>query len=158
MGASARTIEREEARLRVENACRGTNPELKVPKLGWIRTLRTALGMSAAALARRMNRSRVAATRMEQAEVSGNITLISLQAAAKAMNCRLVYTLVPENAEFVDSLVREQAEHKAKKMIAAVSSHMALERQSLKQSATQAEIRRLTNELIQRMPRDLWDE
>lgn len=154
----ARTIEREEARGRVDRTLASPCLELAIPKVGWIRTMRIALGMSGEALARRMGLSRTAGIRLENSERSEGISLKSLQAAAGAMNCRLVYALVPIEAESVEELVQRQITRKVQAMLASASSQMALEVQALDDEATAAESRRLVRELSHRMPRDLWDD
>ncbi|MBR9814734.1 mobile mystery protein A [bacterium] len=158
MSSSLKTVERDEARARVLRAQQSTGAQIRVPKIGWIRTLRTALGMSGDALARRMSLSRAASVRLEASEISNSITLKSLQAAADAMNCRLVYALVPKTAESVDDLIDQQAERKARSALAEVAPHMALEAQSLTRSAEAAELKRLKDDLVHRIPRDFWDD
>ena len=66
---------------------------------GWIATARKALGMSAAQLARRLGVTRARISQAEQAELSGSVTLKTMQATAKAMDaassmrsCRLKAT------------------------------------------------------------------
>lgn len=63
------------------------------PPRGWIKAIREALGMTTKQLAQRLGvvQSRIVA--IEKAEVSGSITLDSLERAAHAPDCRLVYTL-----------------------------------------------------------------
>ncbi len=114
--------------------------------------------MSGDALGRRMGLSRTANGRLEASETSNSITLKSLQAAADAMNCRLVYALVPKTAESVEGLIDQQAERKARSALAEVAPHMALEAQSLTNSAEAAELKRLKDDLVHRIPRDFWDD
>ena len=158
MVQSMRIVEQGEARSRSNRALEAPTSQLSTPKLGWIRTIRTALGMSGEALARRMGLSRTAGVRLESSEASASITLKSLQAAAEAMNCRVVYALVPKDSESVEGLVQRQVDKKARRILAEVSPHMALEAQSLTDEAASAELKRLRNDLMHRMPRDLWDD
>src|SRR5277367_2562925 len=65
------------------------------PPKGWIRALRQALGISSGELARRLGTSRQLPLQMEKAEAEDRITLKSLRAAANALDCDLVYALVP---------------------------------------------------------------
>src|SRR5216683_882120 len=69
---------------------------LKRPRLGWIRAIREALGMSAPQLARR---ARIKAAQsikdMQKDEVDGTIRLQTLEKIANALECDLVYALVP---------------------------------------------------------------
>ena len=65
------------------------------PPHGWARAIREALGMSAAALAARMGTTAGAVTRLEQSEAGDRIRLDTLHRAADALECDLVYLLVP---------------------------------------------------------------
>src|SRR6056297_2717580 len=77
------------------------------PPRGWIRAIREALGMTTSQLAARLGvvQSRVPA--LEQAEAKKTVTLASLEKAANAMDCRLVYALVPRKP--LEELVEERA-------------------------------------------------
>ena len=68
---------------------------MRTPSEGWLRTARKALGMSGAQLARRMGVTRARIANVEHAELSGSVTLKSMQAAAEALGCRFVYAIVP---------------------------------------------------------------
>src|SRR5580693_4421198 len=65
------------------------------PSKGWIRTIRQVLGVSSGELARRLGTSRQLPLQLETAEAEDRITLKSLRAAANALDCDLVYALVP---------------------------------------------------------------
>src|SRR5580698_7530149 len=68
------------------------------PSKGWIRAIRQALGVSSGELARRLGTSRQLPLQMEKGEAEDRITLKSLRAAANAVDCDLVYALVPRAA------------------------------------------------------------
>jgi predicted DNA-binding mobile mystery protein A len=68
---------------------------LSRPERGWVRAVREALGMSAAALADRLNITGGAVTRLEQSEAADRVQLDTLRRAADALGCDLVYLLVP---------------------------------------------------------------
>src|SRR6266853_4671749 len=68
---------------------------LRTPSEGWLRTVRKALGMSGAQLAKKMGVTRARVAQAENAELTGGITLKSMQAAAEAMGCRFVYAIIP---------------------------------------------------------------
>src|SRR4051812_40421450 len=82
------------------------------PPKGWLRAIRDALGMTTAQLARRLGVSQPRIVELEQSEVGGTVTLNTLQRAAEALGCRLVYVLVPERplAEVVQERARRLAE------------------------------------------------
>src|SRR5438270_620183 len=88
------------------------------PPKGWLRAIRDALGMTTAQLARRLGVSQPRIVELEQSEVSGRVTLHTLQRAAEALGCRLVYVLVPERP--LADVVRERAELLAERGVTAV--------------------------------------
>jgi len=133
-----------------------SSPVARLPREGWIATLRQALGMSRPQLAKRMGVSRARISQVEQAETSGNVTLQTMQTFAEAMGCRFVYAIVPDGK--VTDIIQRQATKKAKAIVSNASTHMALERQGLSQKRNEIEIRRLADHLAYTMPSDLWAE
>src|ERR1700730_5246061 len=81
------------------------------PPKGWVRAIRDALGMTTTQLARRIGVSQPRVVELEQSEVSGSITLHSLQRAAEALGCRVVYALVPDKP--LEITLRRRAEEVA---------------------------------------------
>ena len=65
------------------------------PAKGWLRAIRQALGVSSGELARKLGTSRQLPLQLEKAEAEDRITLKSLRAMANALDCELVYALVP---------------------------------------------------------------
>ena len=81
------------------------------PNQGWIRAVRDALGMSSAELAARMDVGQSSISGLERRETTETITLHSLRRAAKALDCDLVYFLVPRTT--LNEAVLAQAQRKA---------------------------------------------
>jgi len=128
-----------------------------LPKQGWIRTLRTALAMSGAALSQRLGGHRSVASYLERAELDESITLKKLNQVAAAMNCKLVYAFVPQTkGEDVNDLLEEQAEYKARNIVQRTNVQMVMEAQALSLSAQEKEIKRLKEQLLKDLPRDFW--
>lgn len=127
---------------------------LRTPPEGWMRTVRKALGMSGAQLAKRMGVTRARVAQAEQAELNGGMTLKSMKAAAEAMGCRFVYAIVPESR--IGDVIEAQARKKAVALVRTASTHMALENQALPNDKIAAEVERLTREIAQDMPPDFW--
>lgn len=100
---------------------------VKPPRNGWIRTMRTALGMSAAQLGKRLGVSRQEAADLERRERSGSITLSTLAKVAEALDCDLQVTFVPKTS--LDETVRRQAAAKARAERNRVLHTMRLEAQ-----------------------------
>ncbi len=65
------------------------------PASGWIRAVRDALGLTLSDVAQRLKVTPPAVRSFEQAEAEDRITLGSLRRTADAMNCDLIYALVP---------------------------------------------------------------
>lgn len=129
--------------------------DIRVPAEGWIRTVRKALGMSGAQLARRMGVTRARIAQAEASERDGGITLKSMQAAAEAMGCTFVYAFVPPGA--IDNVITAQARKKAEAIVAEAGKHMALEDQAVSGGATERETAGLASALFHDMPSDFWD-
>lgn len=93
---------------------------------------------------------------MEKAEQRGAISLETLERAARALNCRLVYTLVPE--ESFEETIQAQARKKAQARLERVSHTMQLENQAVSAKALEAQQKHLVEELINGNLHRLWDE
>ncbi|MDP2409920.1 MAG: mobile mystery protein A [Pseudolabrys sp.] len=126
------------------------------PARGWIRAIRETLGMTTAQLASRMGVKQPRIIELEKAEATGNITLTSLERAAEALGCRLVYTLVPHKP-LADTL-HERALLAARKSLAAVEQTMRLESQEVSDMTSRADTERHLVEQALRKPARLWDE
>ena len=65
------------------------------PVRGWIKAVREALGMTTAQLAKRLGMKQPSVVAIEQSEAKGTIELATLRRVAEALDCTLVYALVP---------------------------------------------------------------
>src|ERR1700693_703204 len=77
------------------------------PVRGWIKAIREALGMSTAQLAQRLRIKQPSLVQLEQSEAKGTIELATLRRVAAALDCTLVYALVPNKP--LDKMVRDRA-------------------------------------------------
>jgi predicted DNA-binding mobile mystery protein A len=127
-----------------------------VPKDGWIRTIRTALGISSSWLAKQMGVNRSNIISLEQREKKGTVTLETLAQVAQAMNCKLVYCLVP--LEPLQQQLEKQARGIAKKRIRSVNHSMKLEQQGLNPKQLQQQEDDLVSELLKGNPKKLWGD
>jgi predicted DNA-binding mobile mystery protein A len=126
------------------------------PPKGWLRAIRDALGMTTKQFGQRLGVSQPRIVELEQSEVSGSVTLNTLQRAADALGCRLVYVLVPEKP--LAETVRERAEFVANRQSSAVEHTMRLEDQAVKDKRAARALReQMIDELLKR-PARLWDE
>jgi predicted DNA-binding mobile mystery protein A len=123
---------------------------LRPPK-GWIRAIRQALGVSSGELALRLGTSRQLPLQLEKGEAADSITLRSLRGVADALDCDLVYALVPR-ADSMQELIETRARAEAKKNVLDVEHSMALEDQAAGRidEAVEAETRRLVRKRTSR--------
>ena len=127
------------------------------PPRGWVKAIREALGMTADQLGRRMGVSRQRALELEASEARGAVTLESLERAAQALECHLVYTLVPRKP--LEELVHERAAMLAGQQLRSAAHTMTLEDQAvdLDPADEEEQLRRLTQDLIERSGSTLWE-
>ncbi|WP_353953181.1 mobile mystery protein A [Knoellia sp. S7-12] len=121
---------------------------------GWIRAIREALGMRAEDLATRMGVSQSSLTRLEKSERAGTIGLDALTRAADALDCDLVYALVPRRP--LHEIVGDQARHRALQRVNRVAHTMALEDQALGGAKLEARVKMMTDLYLQSP--GLWNE
>lgn len=130
--------------------------DLMRPPRGWIRAVREALGMTTRQFARRMGKVQSAVVEMEKSEARDSISLSTLRQAAEALDCTLVYALVPNRP--IDDMLRVRAAEIASQQLARASHTMALENQALDRTAQEAERERLIDALLRGSPARLWDD
>jgi predicted DNA-binding mobile mystery protein A len=106
----------------------GSPDRFAVPRSGWVRAIRDALGMPAAELARRLGVTHGAVLALERSEVEGVARLDSLRKASKALDCTLVYAFIPKHG--LEATVRERAEDIVDENLSHVLQSMALEDQA----------------------------
>ena len=126
------------------------------PPKGWLRAVRDALGMTTAQMGKRLEVSQPRIVELEQSEVSGSVTLSTLQRAAEALGCRLVYALVPEKS--LEETVQERANLVASQLNGAVAQSMRLEDQEVTDEQVARDLHRQQVERLLRRPARLWDE
>jgi predicted DNA-binding mobile mystery protein A len=110
--------------------------------------------MTTAQLASRMKISQPGVVMLEQSETMGTIKLETLQRAAAALNCQLVYALVPN--EPLESMVHQRARLIARKHLDVVEHSMRLENQGVENRA--ARDQQLEDTASQIAHRTLWNE
>lgn len=129
------------------------------PNGGWVRTVRTALGMSVSQLARRLGVSRAAIYQAEQAEPDGKLTLKRMSEIASAMDCRFVYGFVPAHqGQKIEDVIEARAHRLAHEIVQGTSTHMALEAQSLTTRQLEDETTRVARDILADRPSSIWDD
>ncbi|PIS10774.1 MAG: transcriptional regulator [Bdellovibrio sp. CG10_big_fil_rev_8_21_14_0_10_47_8] len=127
---------------------------LPKPKSGWVRAIREALGMTTTQLAERMGIQQSGVTLLEQREVTQKISMETLQRAAQAMNCELVYALVPRDS--LEKIVDDQAIKSATEILKRTLHTMDLEQQNVGAAETKLHLQELATEIKNKLDRRLW--
>jgi predicted DNA-binding mobile mystery protein A len=122
------------------------------PVRGWIKAIREALGMSTAQLARRLKIKQPSLVQLEQSEAKGTIELRTLRRVAAALDCTLVYALVPNKP--LEAMVRDRARAFGLRRREYVEHSMLLENQKVRAKDIEA---RLDEILRETNPRLFWD-
>lgn len=158
MNAKYKQITREQYSKLINQAGDITN--IPRPKEGWLKTVRSALAMSGAALSKRLGGHRTTVAYLERSELEGGITLKKMQEVAEAMHCRFVYAIVPAGGkdESIEMIIEQQAETIARGIVEDASVHMMLEAQQLSKNENENEIQRLKKQIVDDMPRDFWED
>jgi len=121
------------ARIRLDDRfppLRELRTKLAVPHGGWSKALRTALGMTLQDLGGRLGVTRSVVSRLETSEQKHTIQLDSLRRVAEALNCDLVYALVPR--EPLQTMVGRRRERAGRELETPTRTHMRLEDQDEK--------------------------
>jgi predicted DNA-binding mobile mystery protein A len=146
---------KQRGRQRLDERLAGLKPpdRFSAPPKGWVRAIRDALGMTGVQLARRMKVRPQTIEAMEKSEVSGSVQLSTLRRAAEALDCTLVYALVPNSS--LDGAVEARARKIAERELRRVAHTMKLEAQETGDAGKDERI----EEYIRSMKdRDLWNE
>lgn len=143
-----------ESRARLDERLKqfGSAERYRAPPRGWIKAIREALGMSTAQLAKRMRVRQPSIIDLQRSEEKGSIELATLRRVAEALDCSLVYALVPNKP--LDTTIRERARTLLRQRRRPVEHTMLLEDQQVKETVDDAQVDdiiRATN------PRMFWE-
>jgi len=126
-----------------------------VPARGWLRAIRDALGMTTRQMAKRLDVAPSRINALEKAELQGAASLKTLREAAEALDCALVYAIVPKLP--LEALVRARATSRVETELARLDHSMRLENQALTADDLAGERSRMIAALEQK-PGRLWDD
>lgn len=110
--------------------------------------------MTGTQLAKRLKVDPSTVSAMEKGEVQDTVTLGTLRRAAEAMNCRLVYVIVPNTS--LEQIVRDRAATVVDARLARLGHTMALENQALTDPNLADERKRMIEDLVRDEPRRIW--
>jgi predicted DNA-binding mobile mystery protein A len=131
---------------------------INMPLDGWLKAIRGALGLTAAQLAKRMKLQTSDVLHLESREASKSATLSSLDRAAKALSCRLVWSIVPEKPyDSLSEIVEKRAKKLANRLVKDVDKTMKLEAQGISSEASRKQAEELAMELIRNGDSRIWE-
>jgi len=133
-----------------------TLKKIAPPPTGWIKAIRTALGMSLKQLGNKLSITRQSVQDIERREKVGSITIKALTEAANALDMHLVYGFVPKDGS-LDALIDRRAKELATQIVLRTSNTMKLENQENSKKRIQKAIEERTATIKNEMPKILWD-
>jgi predicted DNA-binding mobile mystery protein A len=144
-----------QSRLHLDDRFKELGPVTRYspPVRGWIRAVREALGMTTAQLAKRLGVKQPSVVAIEQSEAKGTMELATLRRVAEALDCTLVYALVPNRP--LQVTVRDRARAFLRRRQGPVEHSMLLEDQKAKGKDSEARLDEIVRETN---PRLFWDE
>ncbi|MEI3807502.1 mobile mystery protein A [Agrobacterium sp. CCNWLW32] len=147
---------RKRARGRLDERLQPLQPvdRFRAPPKGWIRALRDALGMTGAQLGTRIGVRPQTVESIEKSEAAGTIQLNTLRRAAEALDCTLVYALVPNSS--LETVIEARARKIAKRELQRVAHTMRLEAQGTDNADSESRIQAYIHDRLSE--RDLWHE
>jgi predicted DNA-binding mobile mystery protein A len=122
------------------------------PARGWVKAIREALGMTTTQLAQRLNVKQPSVAAIEQSEEKGTIELATLRRVAEALDCTLVYALIPNKP--LETTVRDRARGFVRRRRGPIEHSMLLENQRVEGKNADA---RLDEIIRETNPRLFWD-
>ncbi len=129
-----------------------------MPPSGWVKAIRGSLGLSIRQLAERVGVVHGSINQLEKREPKKRVTLESLENAARAMDCKVVYAIVPqESGATLDDIIKNKAVAAASKILKEVAHTMRLEAQGTSEKQVREEIKRIANDLIRSGDPRIWD-
>ena len=127
-----------------------------MPSIGWIKTIRTGIGMSLEQLGKKLSVTKQAIQDIENREREGSITIKSMHEIANALDMKFVYAIVPKNGS-LDEMIEKRALEIAKVIVQRTSNTMKLEDQENSHERIQKAIKERAEEIITKTPKILWD-
>jgi predicted DNA-binding mobile mystery protein A len=143
-----------QSRLRLDERFKELGPttRYKPPTRGWIKAIREALGMTTEQLAKRLRVKQPSIVALEQSEAKGTVELATLRRVAEALDCALVYALVPNKP--LEAAVRDRARAFVRRRRGPIEHSMLLEDQRVTAKNAEAQLDEIVRDTN---PRLFWD-
>ena len=129
---------------------------MSTPECGWIRVIRTAVGMTLTQLSRRLGVSVNRVSVIEHSEISGAVTISTMKKIANQLDCTFVYGVVPRKS--LKHMIKNRAIKVSRKIMNDSSHTMFLEKQNLPQAQERKMFNAKVKELCTKVPHYLWAE
>ena len=117
------------------------------PQRDWLRAVREALGITIREVSGKIRKTPQTVASFEKSEAADRITLQTLRRYAEALDCELVYAIVPKNGS-LKQLAETRVRAKAERDVRAVEHTMALEDQA--RHGIQDKIERETTRMLKK--------
>ena len=130
--------------------------KVAIPPTGWIKAIRTTIGMSMQQLGKKLNVSKQGVMDMEKREKDGSITIKSLREIGRVMDMQLVYGFVPNDGS-LDALIEKRAHELATQIVMRTAHTMKLEEQANSKKRIEKAIKERAVLIQNEMPKILWD-
>ena len=126
------------------------------PPTGWIKAIRTAIGMSMLQLGNRLAITKQGVKDIERREKDGSLTIKALRETARALDMQLVYGFVPNDGS-LETLIDRKAKALAAQIVMRTSNTMKLEDQENSKERIEKAIAERAVAIKNEMPKTLWD-
>jgi len=122
------------------------------PPSGWLKAVRGSLGINTRQLGKRCGVQHSSILRIEQNEIKDKISIESLKKIATAMDCQLIYAIVPKTEyKNLEEIISHRAELLARKLIKKADHTMQLEAQGTSKKELKIQTKKLADELKTKM-------
>lgn len=127
-----------------------------IPPTGWVKAIRTAIGMSLNQLGKKLSITRQSAQAIEKRERDGSLTIQSMKTIAKALDMQFVYGFVPIDGS-LQALIDRKSRELAIQIVMRASNNMRLEDQENSDKRIEKAIEERAGVIKNEMPKILWD-
>ncbi len=125
-------------------------------EIGWVKAIRKALGMSTADMAHQVGIDQSRISRIENAEMAGNVKLSTMKKIAEGMDMDFVYGFVPRTS--LEDMVRQQAKKIAFERISRIHHTMSLEMQEVTPEEQETALKDMLDQILINSPKDFWKQ
>jgi predicted DNA-binding mobile mystery protein A len=125
------------------------------PIKGWIRAIRTTLGMTTAQMAIKIGVSQPRIVHIEQSEPLGEIKISTMHKVADGLEMDFFYGFIPKKS--LEYVVKERATQIAKERMKKVGHTMALESQGISAKKKEEMLKKIVADLLHDIPKKFWE-